>query len=165
MARAGRSYRLRTHGRIEPPSPQLTAFLARTDLVTALRALFGCRGCFAQQRSSVAPPVRCSHLAPAHRAALDAWFDRAWGLSHPPEPALVWGMDEMDRLNAAITVLQFQLRYRHESAPNLRDFPLGGAGYTEAVAAHNAATSQLTDTVEGLAEQRTVLRRALAAAP
>lgn len=65
-------------------------------------------------------------------------------------------MKPNEDLSAAIADLRLVLDRRVDSFPNLRDFPLGGAGYAEAVEVHQAETARLWAEYERLV----VLRRA-----
>jgi hypothetical protein len=69
-------------------------------------------------------------------------------------------MDEIEQLTERITEELAWLKARPDGAPNLRDFPLGGAGYAEAMEAYQAETERVRLEVEELAERRQELRRA-----
>lgn len=69
-------------------------------------------------------------------------------------------MDTIEDLSERIEALQHELAGRVDLAPNLRDFPLGGAGYAEAIAAHHAATAAMVADLEALAGRRLALRLA-----
>ncbi len=69
----------RHHGTPTKDPSRLPAFMERTELVEAIRALFSHR-CYGDS---------CLHLTARQRRTLDEWFDRAWGVGIPRARELI----------------------------------------------------------------------------